>query len=400
MKVATVDPMQRPPNLAEATRLRPATYTHPVSESPAQPRKIIHVDMDAFYASVEQRDRPELRGKPVVVGGSPQSRGVVCTASYEARKFGVHSAMPCSQAYRLCPQAVFVPPDFPRYSAVSQQIREIFHRYSELVEPLSLDEAYLDVTTNKVQSPSATWIARAIRADIRRETKLTASAGVAPNKFLAKVASDLNKPDGLAVITPAQVEAFVRDLPVKKIPGVGKVTEEKCHRFGIRTCADFLGYSDEQLQHWFGSAGPHFRRLALGDDPRPVVADSIRKSCGIEDTFPVDLETREQCIAALEELAAGLERRLVREDTRGRTVTLKVKYSDFKSVTRSRTLEYRVQTADIILAIALELIPETEIGRRPVRLLGLQLSQLDTAVVEEQLFFPFYGDLARTWARE
>ncbi len=351
--------------------------------------------MDAFYASVEQRDRPELRGLPVVVGGPPRSRGVVCTASYEARAFGVRSAMPCAQAYRLCPDAVFLPPDFARYSQVSTQIREIFHRYSDLVEPLSLDEAYLDVTTNKVSSPSATWIAAAIRRDIRQETNLTASAGVAPNKFLAKVASDFRKPDGLTVVSPDRVEAFVRELPVRKIPGIGKVTEERCHRFGIRTCADFRDHPVERLAEWFGSAGPMFHRLAFGDDDRPVVADAIRKSCGIEDTFAQDLRTREQATAALATLAEGLERRLVREDARGRTVTLKVKYSDFKSVTRSRTLEYRVQTADIILPIAIELLDDTEVGRRPVRLLGIQVSHLDTELVEEQLFFPFYGDLLR-----
>lgn len=353
-------------------------------------RKIIHVDMDAFYASVEQRDRPELRGKPVVVGGPPQSRGVVCTASYEARKFGVHSAMPCAQAYRLCPEAVFVMPDFSKYSEVSERIHEIFREYTERVEPLSLDEAFLDVTENRIGEVSATRVAERIRADIRAATGLTASAGVAPNKFLAKVASDLKKPDGLAVIRPERVEEFLRDLPVRKVPGIGKVTEEACHRHGIRTCSDFLRHTEEQLVAWFGSSGPWFLQLARGIDPRPVVTDWVRKSCGIEDTFARDLTTTGAALAELERLAKGLEARLGSEPARGRTITLKVKYADFRQITRSRSLDHRTRDAGLILEVARELLAGTEVGRRPVRLLGLSVSNLDTEILAEQLFFPFY----------
>lgn len=345
--------------------------------------------MDAFYAAVEQRDRPELRGRPVVVGGSPKSRGVVCTASYEARRFGVRSAMPCAKAYRMCPEAVFVPPDFRRYRAVSEQIHEIFRRYTDLVEPLSLDEAYLDVTSNHPGIPTATEVAKHIRADIRAETGLTASAGVAPNKFLAKVASDLRKPDGLAVIPPSKVAEFVRTLPVRKVPGVGRVTEAACLRRGIRTCGDFLAYDPERLATWFGTSGPWFHRLAQGIDPRPVVVDQVRRSCSIEDTFPRDLLRVAEALAALEELATGLERRLAVEDIRGRTVTLKVKYGDFQATTRRRTLDEHVRDRDTLVAVARELLATTDVGRRPVRLLGIGVSHLDIELTAEQLLLPF-----------
>ncbi len=364
-----------------------------MATGPLPERKIIHVDMDAFYASVEQRDRPELRGKPIVVGGPPQSRGVVCTASYEARKFGVHSAMPCSQAARLCPEAIFVPPDFPRYVAVSEHLREIFRRHSDLIEPLSLDEAYLDVTTNKRGLPSATAVAREIRREIQFELSLTASAGVAPNKFLAKVASDHKKPDGLTVITPSRMAAFLEKLPIRKLPGVGPVTEESCRKFGLVTCRDVLAQSPATLERWLGSLGPHLHDLAQGIDPRPVITDWIRKSSGIEDTFAVDLHTLDEAIAALATLAEGLARRLERDDSRGRTLTLKVKYSDFTQITRRRKLPVATRHAGVLLQVARELLADTEVGRRPIRLLGISMSQLDGDDEYRQLHFPWVESL-------
>ena len=353
------------------------------------PRKVIHVDMDAFYAAVEQRDRPELRGQPVIVGGSPASRGVVCTASYEARKFGVHSAMPCSRAYRLCPQGIFLRPRFDVYKAVSDIVRDIFHAHTDLVEPVSLDEAYLDVTTNKLDLRSATQIAELIRRQIFQATELTASAGVGPNKFIAKVASDMNKPDGLMVVPPEQVHRFLARLPVKKIPGIGKVTGQRCKDLGIRICSDFLGFDERELVRLFGQSGRHFLRLAHGLDPRPVVADSERKSVSIEDTFPEDLTTLEQARRALEQLAQGLEARLKKHGLRGRTVVLKVKYGDFHQITRQRSLGIAVWNQSSLLSIADDLIPETELGRRPVRLLGLGVAHLEDEQDARQALFSF-----------
>ena len=366
------------------------TKTRPMSPTPS--RKILHVDMDAFYAAVEQRDRPELRGKPVIVGGPPRSRGVVCTASYEAREFGVHSAMPSSQAYRKCPNAIFVPPDFSKYTTVSKQIREVFHEVTDLVEPLSLDEAFLDVTSNKLDEPSATRVAEEVRRRIEARTQLTASAGVAPNKFLAKVASDMNKPDGLTVIAPGMIEDFLRDLPVRKIPGIGKVTERHCGDQGIRVCSDFLRFEEVELIRVFGKAGRWFFHLARGHDPRPVVADRVRKSASVEDTYPRDLATRKEALEELERLADLLEGRLLRSDTRGRTVTLKVKYGDFRLVTRSRTLELPVQTRDGLMTEVRELLDQTEVGKEPVRLLGIGVSNLVGEAGEEQLYLPFPTD--------
>lgn len=353
------------------------------------PRKIIHVDMDAFYAAVEQRDRPELRGKPVIVGGPPDSRGVVCTASYEARTFGVHSAMPSSQAYRKCPQGVFLPPDFPRYSAVSRQVREVFQSVTDLVEPLSLDEAYLDVTRNALGEPSATRVAEEVRRRIYETTRLTASAGVAPNKFLAKIASDMRKPDGLFVIRPQDVGAFVKDLPVRKIPGIGHVTERHCHDHGIKVCSDFLQYTEAELAAKFGKAGHWFHQLARGIDRRPVLVDRLRKSQSVEDTFATDITSREDVVTELERLVTTLEGRLLRSDTCGRTVTLKVKYADFTIATRSRTLELAVQTRDALLREGVELLALTEVGKRPIRLLGIGVSNLVGEGDEQQLYLPF-----------
>lgn len=342
--------------------------------------------MDAFYASVEQRDRPELKGRPVVVGGSPNSRGVVCAASYEARVFGIHSAMPTSQAYRLCRHAVFLKPEFSKYKEASQQIRAIFARYTDAIEPLSLDEAYLDVTENKVGNPSATLIAESIRRDIFAELNLTASAGVAPCKFLAKVASDINKPNGQFVIPPSDVAAFLAELPVRKVPGIGKVTEKRLLANGIETCGDLLPFDKEELARRFGSAGASYYALARGIDPRRVCSSRTRKSCSVERTFAKDLQHTAGARETLATLADELERRLEKAKTAGKTVVLKVKYSDFTQVTRSRSLPRPVRLSADLLRTALELLADTEVGKRPVRLLGIGVSQLGEA---RQLVFPF-----------
>lgn len=299
-------------------------------------RKIVHVDMDAFYASVEQRDDPALRGRPVVVAWRG-ARSVVCAASYEARRFGVRSAMPALRAERLCPQAVFVPPDFTRYKAVSRQVREIFARHTDLVEPLSLDEAYLDVSHNKGGLPSATAVAQAIRAQIRAETGLTASAGVAPNKFLAKIASDWRKPDGLFVIRPHQVEAFLVPLPVGIVPGVGQVMAGKLAALGVGTVGELRALGREVLERHFGHWGARLHELSRGIDERRVCPDQPTQSISAEDTFARDLLLSE-LEAPLRELAAkawdGIERETARV---GRTVVLKLKTSDFRILTRSAT---------------------------------------------------------------
>lgn len=357
------------------------------------PRKIIHVDMDAFYASVEQRDHPEYRGKPVVVGGSPKSRGVVCTASYEARRFGVHSAMACSQAYRLCPHAIFVRPRFDAYKAVSQQIRQIFLSVTELVEPLSLDEAYLDVTENLLGEPSATRIAQAIRRRIFEETQLTASAGVAPNKFLAKLASEVNKPDGLTVVPPARVNDFLIDMPVRKIHGIGKATESRLSELGIETIRDLRVWSERDLIHHFGKAGAWYYQLARGEDDRAVQPHRQRKSVSSEETFAqdtLDLEFLELELWRLcEEVISYVQRR----SFVARTVTLKLTYSDFERVSRSRTMEHPLTQAPELWTLARGLLREhTEAGQRKVRLLGVGVSNPALERLREddqQLWLPF-----------
>lgn len=300
------------------------------------PRKIIHVDMDAFYASVEQRDDPALSGRPVVVAWRGP-RSVVCAASYEARKFGVRSAMPALRAERLCPQAVFVPPDFPRYRAVSHQVRAIFARYAKEVEPLSLDEAYLDVTRPLQNLPSATAIAEAIRADICKETGLTASAGVAPNKFLAKIASDWRKPDGLFVVRPGAAERFLAPLPVDRLPGVGKVMEERLARLGVRRVADLRALGAEHLERSFGRWGLRLHELSLGIDDHPVCSERPTLQVSAEDTFEYDLNL-DELEPHIERLAGKVWASRSRADGRiARTVVLKLKTSDFRSLTRSHT---------------------------------------------------------------
>jgi DNA polymerase-4 len=336
-------------------------------------RKILHVDMDAFYASVEQRDDPALRGRPVVVAWRG-ARSVVCAASYEARVFGVRSAMPAVRAERLCPDAVFVPPDFPRYKAVSRQVRGIFLRHTDLVEPLSLDEAYLDVTAPKIASPSATATAQAIRAQIREETALTASAGVAPSKFIAKIASDWNKPDGLFVVKPAQVEAFLTPLPVGKIPGVGKVMEQKLARLGIATVGDLRGFSAEELQREFGSFGARLHQRARGIDERPVEPDQPVQSISAEDTFERDLALYgfEEEIRRLAGKAWLATRRTQRV---GRTVVLKLKTAQFRILTRSFTPEAPPASLEEFTAIALSLRDRVDLpASTRYRLVGVGLS--------------------------
>ena len=362
--------------------------TEPHSEPPSRPRKIIHVDMDAFYASVEQRDDPALRGRPVVVAWRG-NRSVVCAASYEARTFGVRSAMPAVRAERLCPQAVFVPPDFTRYKAVSRQVRGIFERHTELVEPLSLDEAYLDVTETKTGLPTATATAEAIRAAIREETQLTASAGVAPNKFLAKIASDWNKPDGLFVIRPHQVEAFVSALPVGKIPGVGKVMQRKLAEIGIGTCADLRARGPEELERRFGRWGLRLHELAQGIDHRAVVSERPTLQVSSEDTFASDLLLSE-VEADIRRLAAKTWQAWARERERhperfARTVVLKLKTADFRTLTRSLTPDRPPASEQALADIACALRERVALpSRTRYRLVGVGLS----GIVDEAQLAP------------
>lgn len=339
--------------------------------------KIVHVDMDAFFASVEQRDRPDLRGKPVVVGGPPNSRSVVCAASYEARRFGVRSAMPCSRAARLCPTAIFVPPDFARYKEASQAIHRIFARWTELIEPLSLDEAYLDVTRNHADEASATRVATAIRAAIRDEVRLNASAGIAPCKFLAKCASDAAKPDGQVTIGPAQVEEYLHRLTVEQVPGIGTVTAEKCHRLGLHRLVDLRRLGEDGLRRHFGSSGSWFWELAWGRDERPVEPSQERKSIGAEDTFDRDVDQRAVLEAHLAELAQRVAERLHRQHVTARHLTLKLKYHDFHQVTRGRTLHDAVGDPVTLQALAQPLLDQAWDGRSAVRLLGLSCALLD-----------------------
>jgi DNA polymerase IV len=336
-------------------------------------RKIVHIDMDAFYASVEQRDDPRLRGRPVVVAWKG-NRSVVCAASYEARAFGVRSAMPALRAERLCPQAIFVPPDFIRYRAVSRSTREIFQRHTDLVEPLSLDEAYLDVTENKTGLPTATRVARAIREQIRDELHLTASAGVAPNKFLAKIASDWRKPDGLFVIQPEEVEPFLTPLPVGRIPGVGKVTEKHLAELGVRTVGDLRTLELSILEDRFGRYGLRLYQLARGIDLSPVVSDRPTKSISAEDTFEhdVSLDQTEPMIRRLAEKVWTASRK---ESRVARTVVLKLKTKEFSILTRSLTPAVPPASCDELVAMALSLCSRVEMGpQQRFRLVGIGLS--------------------------
>ncbi len=341
-------------------------------------RKIIHIDMDAFFASCEQRDFPELRGKPVAVGGMGQ-RGVVAAASYEARVFGVRSAMPSSRARRLCPDLIFVPHRFEIYRQVSSQIRAIFLSWTPLVQPLSLDEAYLDVTENSRNEPSATRIAEDIRNAIRQTTGLTASAGVSYNKFLAKLASDINKPNGICVITPAQGADFVAGLPVRKFHGIGPATAAKMEQLGIITGEDLRSKDRAFLDRKFGKSGGYYYWASRGIDHRPVNPDQERKSIGSETTFGEDLMTREACMNALTPLIESVARNCAKRDISGRTVTLKMRYADFKTVTRSSTLASPVNSAEAITQVIESLLDSLLPLRMGVRLLGATLSGLVVA---------------------
>ncbi|MFK0276269.1 DNA polymerase IV [Ensifer sp. NPDC090286] len=347
-------------------------------ETPGRPRKIIHVDMDAFYASVEQRDNPELRGLPLAVGHG-EARGVVAAASYEARKFGVHSAMPSVTAKRKCPDLIFVKPRFDAYRAVSQRIHAIFSEYTPLIEPLSLDEAYLDVTENLKGMELATEIAEEIRQEIKARTGLTASAGVSYNKFLAKMASDQRKPDGLFVITPRNGPAFVEALPVKKFHGVGPATAERMHKLGIETGADLKACDLVFLQQHFGKSGPYFYWVARGIDERQVKPDRERKSIGAEDTFTIDVHDFGTAHAGLQPLIDKVWRYCDANRIRGKTVTLKVKWADFTQITRSKTVTAPVSSsselADIITLLLSPIFPVS----KGIRLLGVTLSSLDHA---------------------
>ncbi len=342
-------------------------------------RKIVHVDMDAFYASVEQRDDPALRGRPVVVAWKGL-RSVVCAASYEARRFGVRSAMPAVRAERLCPDAVFVPPDFTRYKAVSLAVREIFSRHTDLIEPLSLDEAYLDVTENKTGLPTATRVARAIREQIRSELNLTASAGVAPNKFLAKIASDWRKPDGLFVIQPHQVMEFLRDLPVGRIPGVGKVTEQHLAQRGIRTVGDVQALDRMELETRFGSFSTRLHQLAQGIDHSPVVPNRVRKQVSAEDTFPEDIPLRES-EPAIRRLAEKVWKASNANARAARTIVLKLKTKEFTSLTRSFTPPEMPKSAEALADTAIAMFDRVDFPPEQLfRLVGVGLSNFQQEV--------------------
>jgi DNA polymerase-4 len=337
---------------------------------PEAPRRIIHLDMDAFYASVEQRDDPSLRGRPLAVGGSPQSRGVVAAASYEARAFGVRSAMPMARALRLCPELAVVRPDFARYRAASQQVMEILRSCTPLVEPLSLDEAYLDVTDNLWGERLASVIARQLKKKIHEATGLTASAGVAPNKFLAKIASGWQKPDGLTVIAPGRVERFLQQLPVEALWGVGPVTAKKLRALGILKLVDVREQDEISLQRAIGGLAATLKRLAWGEDPREVRPDRPWKSISAETTYSVDLEDAGEMRAELARLAARVVNSLEKKNLLARTVTIKVRYGDFTTVTRSHSAA-PTRAGGEFAARAAALLERTEAGRRPVRLLGV-----------------------------
>jgi DNA polymerase-4 len=338
-------------------------------------RKIIHIDMDAFFASVEQRDNPDLRGKPIAVGGS-RSRGVVAAASYEARKYGVKSAMPSSLAARKCPQLIFVRPRFDAYKAVSNQIRAIFFDYTDLVEPLSLDEAFLDVTQNKKNFPSASLIAEEIRIRIYQELNLTASAGVSVNKFLAKVASDENKPNGQFLIAPDQIDDFSAKLEINKFFGIGKVTSERLMRMGIHTGNDLRRFSRPALVQIFGKSGAYYYNICRGIDERAVKPDRVRRSVGAERTFNEDLGDLMQQESALLEIAEEVSRRLKSGEYKGKTVSVKLRYADFSTFTRSKSFHEYTDDLDDIATTAIGLLNEHP-REQPFRLLGISVSNLN-----------------------
>ena len=354
-------------------------------------RKIIHIDMDAFFASVEQMDNPELRGKPIAVGGA-ENRGVVAAASYEARKFGVRSAMSGVQAKRNCPELIFVRPRFERYKEISAQIHKIFRDYTDLIEPLSLDEAYLDVTQNKKGNPSASLLAQEIRNRIFNEVGLTASAGISINKFVAKIASDYNKPNGQKTVIPEEVVPFLEILPIRKFYGVGKVTTEKMYQLGIFTGLELKSKTLEFLEKHFGKSGSYYYHVVRGIHNSEVKSSRIAKSVAAEHTFEVNLSSEIFMIEQLELIASSLERRLKKHNVSGKTVTLKIKYSDFTQQTRSKTLPYFIADKGLILETVKELLYQERM-KDSVRLLGISMSNLNTevkkSVVAVQLKFAF-----------
>ena len=353
-------------------------------------RRILHIDMDAFYASVEQRDNPDLRGRPVAVGGDPDKRGVVAAASYEARTFGVRSAISMAKAVRLCPSLVIVHPNFSKYRAVSNQVFDIFRQVTPLVEPLSLDEAYLDVTENAWGVPLGTTVARRLKDEIRAATGLTASAGVAPNKFLAKIASGWQKPDGLTVIPPERVEMFLQGLPVDALWGVGPVTARKLRARGIEKLIDVRAADPELLRETVGSLAEWLQQLARGEDDRAVVSEHEPKSSGSENTFARDVSDADEIRREIAGMACDAAGWLVRTERYARTVTIKVRYSDFTTITRSHS-DAPTRDEQAIVARALALIDKTDAGRRPVRLLGVSVHNLcvDLEPPEQQARLPF-----------
>jgi DNA polymerase IV len=365
-----------------------ALLVQPQTNPPIQ-RKIIHIDMDAFFASVEQRDNPELRGKPIAVGGSG-TRGVVAAASYEARKFGVFSAMSSKIARKKCPGLIFVKHRFDAYKATSLVIRTIFRDYTNLVEPLSLDEAYLDVTHNKKGIAIATDIAKEIKARIKEQTNLTASAGVSVNKFLAKIASDMDKPNGLYVVKPHQVEQFVAGLAIEKFFGVGKVTAAKMKALGIFTGADLKERSEKELVKLFGKSGHYFFNVARGIDNRPVVPNRERKSLGAESTFGEDYSDREQLGAKLRKVAKEVASRLAKSESNPMTITLKIKFADFTQITRSKTMAEPITRMEKIDSMAQELLSDVLTPDHKIRLLGITLSNFQkNQIIEPQLTLSF-----------
>ena len=360
-----------------------------MSETPIY-RKIIHIDMDAFYASVEQMDNPELRGKPVAVGGS-ENRGVVSAASYEARKFGVRSAISGVLAKKYCPEIIFVRPRFDRYKEISSKIHKIFNDYTDLVEPLSLDEAYLDVTQNKKGNPSASLLAQEIRLRIFNEVGLTASAGISVNKFVAKIASDYNKPNGQKTVNPDEVEAFLEEMPIRKFYGVGKVTTEKMYQLGIFTGIDLKSKSLEFLEKHFGKSGAFYYNVVRGIHNSEVKSSRITKSVAAEHTFDVNLSSEIFMMEQLERIAVSLEKRLKKHNISGKTITLKIKYSDFTQQTRSKTIPYFIADKSLIMENVEELLYQEKM-KDSVRLLGISLSNLNTEIkkaVVVQLKFTF-----------
>lgn len=350
-------------------------------------RRILHCDMDCFYAAVHMRDDPELRGKPVIIGGSPDSRGVVAAASYEVRAFGVHSAMPASRARRLCPDAVFLRPDFVRYRRESEKIFAIFREFTELVQPVSIDEAYLDVSEQWREFGSATSLAKGLRERIRATTGLTVSVGVGPNRLVAKIASDFDKPDGLTVVGPRHVRRFLDPLPARKLPGVGPVTDRKLAQLGLETVAQIRAQGEGELERVLGKFGRALFRYSRGQDDRPVRVHRERKSLSSETTFARDLEDIDRIEAEIGRLAVGVARSLEKKELSAGTVTIKVRYANFQTVTRSRTLAVPTSEPELLCETARQLLQRTEAGKRPVRLLGVGCSNFITQPVEQLKLF-------------